>query len=621
MQLSSRKSKLISELLDNESCVTGQYLANVAGVTSRTVRGDIAELNNELCEYDIQILSISGKGYYIPMQSKSRLSELVKIQKDYIIPILPNARVEHIIKQLLLNPKGVNLDTISNHLYVSKSTLDRDLMKVNEKLQECDLKLEKRKGNVAYIKGNELDIREMYREFFEKAIKAHLLDSSFSNDDINIIFNSIKKIIVEIVEETNAELSGDNFNAVIIFLTIAVFRNINGYSISSYDKRYSAKDVTTNKIIERINKETKLNNFEKKYIQSNIKKYLGTYDVKENLEEIDNVLNKCVSEVSTTYNFELTKVFNEKLTSILCNCFETKSTEISLSDIKKEHPLAFEMAVSLISSINHKIHIKVTNQVLAKIVLLIACEMEQDMIEKERKNRDVVVVCQSGEILKNLIQTKLNRYFPEFNIIGFYPLYRLNKALELKPDMIISTVMINNEDIPVIVINPLFKDYDIIKINTVIRQIEHRESISYDFINLFREDLFLKDVDVVDKHDAIKKLFDILKKGGYAEDTFFQAIVERENIAPTAIGNMVAVPHAIGNNFGDNVVAIAILRNPVDWNGEKVQLVFEINIQNATDGNVKQIFKSFFDIISSNRKVDRLIKSKNYYEFIKTINQ
>ena len=147
-----------------------------------------------------------------------------------------------------------------------------------------------------------------------------------------------------------------------------------------------------------------------------------------------------------------------------------------------------------------------------------------------------------------------------------------------------------------------------LKINTVIRQIENRESSGYEFINLFKEDLFIRDLEALDKHDSIKKLYDAMKINGYAKDSFYKAVIERENISSTAIGNMVAIPHGISTESSENVVAIGILKKPIHWNGDKVQLVFLINIGNTAANNVKQIFKSFFDVINSNGKVERLIK-------------
>ena len=86
-----------------------------------------------------------------------------------------------------------------------------------------------------------------------------------------------------------------------------------------------------------------------------------------------------------------------------------------------------------------------------------------------------------------------------------------------------------------------------------------------------------------------------------------------------AIGNLVALPHAIGSSAEENSVAIGILKKPIYWNTDKVQIVFLMNIQNTKDGRVKKIFDSFFEIMSSSSKINSLISSENYYEFVKNI--
>jgi mannitol/fructose-specific phosphotransferase system IIA component (Ntr-type) len=189
----------------------------------------------------------------------------------------------------------------------------------------------------------------------------------------------------------------------------------------------------------------------------------------------------------------------------------------------------------------------------------------------------------------------------------------------MNPELIISTGILETDELPVIVIDPMFKDYDVIKINSFINQIEHKESNTYDFMNLFKEDLFFKDIDANNQYEVINSLFDILKKSGRGNEQFLQAVFDRESISSTYIGNMVAIPHAIGVNIGENVVAIGITKKPINWQNDKVQLIFLINIRNASEGKVKQIFNSFFEVINSRRKVERLIKSENFYEFIKTI--
>lgn len=619
MILGSRKSKIISQLINSDNYITGQYLASVLGVTSRTIRDDIAKINSAILDKGIEINSVAGQGYYISKEDKKKLVKIVNIQPDYMVPVLPDARIEHIIKQLILNPKGIDVTAMSQQVYVSKSTLNRDLIKVKQKLEEHNISLVKSSSNVIRVDGDEVLIRQMYNSFVAKWIKAHCLDKSILNDKISIIFDKVSEII-QSISDNETELTGDEFDAAVLFITVVVFRNKYGFKLSLYNNKKNIDKKMLNYVVELVNDYIDINEWEKLYIKEHLSNIIFSKVTIEDKDNIKNIVKKGINSVSNTFNYAFDEQIDDKLKDILL-VQHIKSSEYSFDDINKEYPLAVEMAVSLLNYIKDKIEIEINENMLVKIVLLFVCEMEKNLLEKELKKRKVVIVCQSGELIKSLIESRLKRHFPGFNILGFFPLYKMNDAIKLKPELIISTVMTASENCPVVVINPLFKDYDVLKVNTAIRQIEHTESVSYEFLNLFKENLFVKDIETSDRYEVIRILSDALMQTGYSGEGFYQDVIERENISPTAIGNMTAVPHALGSDLGENVAAIGILKKPIDWKNEKVQLVFLINIKNTSDGNVKQIFNSFFDLISSGSKVERIIKSKNYYEFLKNINQ
>lgn len=618
MILGSRKSKIISELINSDNYITGQYLASVLGVTSRTIRDDIAKINSAILDMGIEINSVAGQGYYISKKDKTKLAKIINIQQDYMIPVLPDARTEHILKQLILNPKGIDVTAMSQQVYVSKSTLDRDLIKVKHKLEEHNISLVRSSTNVIRIDGDEVLIRQMYNSFVAKWIKAHCLDKRILNDEISMIFDKASEIIQSICGN-ETELTGDEFDAAVLFITVVVFRNKYGFKLNLYNKKNIDKKMLNN-AVELVNNYIDINELEKLYIKEHLSNIIFSKVIIDDKDNIRNIIKKGIYSVSNAFNYAFNEQIDDKLTDIL-SVQHIKSREYTFDDINKEYPLAVEMAVSLVNCIKDQIKTEINENMLVKIVLLFVCEMEKDLLEKELKKRNVVIVCQSGKLIKSLIESRLKRHFPGFNILGFFPLYKIDDAIKLKPELIISTVMTTSENCPVVVINPLFKDYDVLKVNTVIRQIEHTESVSYEFLNLFKEDLFVKDIETSDRYEVIRILSDALMQMGYSGEGFYQAVIERENISPTAIGNMAAVPHALGSDLGENVAAIGILKKPIDWKGEKVQIVFLINIKNTSDGNVKQIFNSFFDLISSGSKVERIIKSKNYYEFLKNINQ
>lgn len=621
MYLSDRKNKIISELLHNDSCITGQYLANVAGVTSRTIRADVSELNKELADDKIEILSFTGKGYFIPKESKKKARDLIDLEQSYRVPIMPENRVEHIIRQLLINPHGVSKEKISKQLYVSKSTLDRDFSKVEQKLKEKHVNLAKKTEDVFCISGDENKLRKIYKDFFSSSANTYYSEKKELSESINLRLEEANKIIRDAAEKHRVNLSGDEFTAVSLFLAITFFRISEGFGIEKFSEKKKYIDEFLEEIINISRGEIDIDNIESEFIRYNLGRIVYGNVCGEGRGEIEETVEKAIENVSFTFEYDFSSETKEKLTNILCKNSIISSSEYFLDDIKREYPMAFEMSASFTNYMKSEEHFNISDDVLTDIVLLFACEMEKDALKEERKKRDIIVICQSGTVASELLEVKIKRYFPEFNILGFFPPFDIDKGIIQKPDIIISTVTTESDDIPIVIISPLLKDYDVLKINTVIRQIEHSENISYEFINLFKETLFVRDMEAFDKYEAIKKLYDTMHKSGYANDTYFQAVLEREKISATALGNMVAVPHAINANIGENVAAIGILKKPVEWSGEKVQLVFLINIGNTKDNNVKQIFRSFFDVISAGGKVERLIKSKNYYEFIKRINQ
>ena len=620
MYLSDRKNKIISELLHDNSCITGQYLANVAGVTSRTIRADVSELNKELAENDIKILSITGKGYFIPKENKKKARELINIEQQYRVPVLPENRVEHIIRELLINPGGVSKEKISTQLYVSKSTLDRDFLKVEKKLNIKEIYLQKKTDDIFCIRGDECAAREMYIDFFSNTAKSYYFGDNTFSDEIKNGLEKAKRSVQEAIEKHGIKLSGDQFYTVCVFLAIALFRISKGYIVDKFDKN-TVSDDFIKEIVNLAEYETEINEAERKYLNHHLSKIIHGEMYGEETGEIEETLEKGIEDVSLTFEYDFSSELKDRLTSTLTKNVKINSSEYFLEDIKREYPMAFEMSVSLANFMDSEINFGIDENVLTEIALIFSYEMEKSALREERKKRNIIVICQSGKTARELIEVKIKRYFPEFDILGFFPPYDVEKGIQKKPDIILSTMMTESDDIPIVIINPLFKDYDVLKVNTVIRQLEHSESIGYEFINLFKEELFIKDMEAFDKYDAIKKLYDKMLHSGYANDGYFQAVLDREKISATALGNMVAVPHAINANIGENIAAIGILKKPIEWNGEKVQIVFLINIGNTKDNNVKQIFRSFFDVISAAGKVDRLIKSRNYYEFIKRINQ
>lgn len=95
---------------------------------------------------------------------------------------------------------------------------------------------------------------------------------------------------------------------------------------------------------------------------------------------------------------------------------------------------------------------------------------------------------------------------------------------------------------------------------------------------LLKENIYLG-LESVSRDEAIKKAGQLLVESGYATNDYIGAMLEREEIVSTYIGNGVAMPHAVGKARGlISKNGLVILQYPkgIKYNGNICYLVIGI---------------------------------------------
>ena len=82
--LHSRQRKILVLLNASRGIVTAKELAGKLGVSERTLRSDIASINNIVPEKEIRIISVRGKGYTLSIKDRSGFLELFSDKQNYI---------------------------------------------------------------------------------------------------------------------------------------------------------------------------------------------------------------------------------------------------------------------------------------------------------------------------------------------------------------------------------------------------------------------------------------------------------------------------------------------------------------------------------------------------------
>ena len=90
MEISNKRCiQILKLLLKNKECMTGDNLAVSIGVSSRTIRNDMKDLNRALEDHGASVVSEIGQGYYLKIEDQEKFlafqneMEEQKREKDF----------------------------------------------------------------------------------------------------------------------------------------------------------------------------------------------------------------------------------------------------------------------------------------------------------------------------------------------------------------------------------------------------------------------------------------------------------------------------------------------------------------------------------------------------------
>ncbi|MFP7159296.1 PTS mannitol transporter subunit IICBA [Priestia aryabhattai] len=144
------------------------------------------------------------------------------------------------------------------------------------------------------------------------------------------------------------------------------------------------------------------------------------------------------------------------------------------------------------------------------------------------------------------------------------------------------------------------------------------ENVESDSDLLIEENVFLNQR-FSTKEEAIRFAGNVLVKGRYVEENYIEAMIERDNITSTYMGNDVAIPHGT-EEAKKNVLksGFTVIQVPegVDFDGQKVRLIFGIA---GKDGTHLEILSSIAITCSDIDNIEKMVDAKSAKELMTII--
>lgn len=125
-----------------------------------------------------------------------------------------------------------------------------------------------------------------------------------------------------------------------------------------------------------------------------------------------------------------------------------------------------------------------------------------------------------------------------------------------------------------------------------------------------------------DKKEALKKAIDLMCASGVINNrsAYEAAVLEREKISTTGVGDGIAIPHAKSKAVNCAALAAAVFRNGVDFDstdGEKVTLLFLIAAPDTEDNVHLDVLGRLSALLMDRDFVERLKAAKTKEEFFR----
>ena len=584
--MNTRALSIIKILLNSVEPVSSLALSQEIGCSTKTIQNEIKEVNKEL--KNCEIVSIRGIGYKI----EGNLDDIDIKNSD----LYDYDRVEYIIKKIInissTDKDTIKLEDLADSMYVSLSTVKNDLKEVKKILNEYNLKISSKHKQGICIEASEEDIIKFIINYSNKVNNSLSIKDFLNNNIIENLF-SIKKILLDTLNYENMILTDNEFKNIVNYISIYLSRNNTNQSdfIKEYIKKYKSK------------KEKPISEDEQLLIRKAIKEFCRDLNI------------------ATSINLSHDKIFEECLFNHICNLYKRADLginqyEITAGEIKLKYPFPFELGKIAKKTIEKNLNMEISEDEVENIALHIGGALERIDKRDEKKVYKTIIVCTSGVGTSMLIKSKLENIFKgKLEIIKVIPSYLIDYINVLDIDFVISTVEVNLENVNVIKVSPMLTDKEIKLIEKYIET--ENVYIDLDIQNLFSSELFFKDIKAETRSQVIDIMSKKLVEKGYIDDTMRQSYFERETIATTEIGNMVAIPHGAKGEVYENKVAIGILKEPISWEVGKVRLIIMLALDKEKILDYEEVFSKIYKRVDSIAKVISICENKSYEKFIK----
>lgn len=604
--LTERQNEII-KLLNQYHILSADKIAKMLNVSTKTIRNEIHKINSSLnLNY---IISQKGTGYLI--------NEQIQLEKEYA----SEQNIQYLILKKILNHDFYNFYELADELFISESNLQRYIKRVNEIIQKRNSSIKIcRQRNQLYLNGTETEKRQITTYFLMNELNQYNFNlSMYQSLFLRIDILELQKIITEFNNAHHLNLRDVEIISLVIHVALMLERVIRGNEIINevdfVNDEYNHFSIQFANILQ-IRYEIKLNKSEIKYLSLLLAGKVPSIE-ENDINEVKQFIQQLIIEINESFDVDLQQdsKFTDNFLIHLIGLKRriTNHTFLNnplIKELQKNFPVIYDMSVFIALKIQEFFSTQLYEDEIGYITLHLMGAIERLHTSLHKK---IVLIYPFGQAGYDYIVKKINHIHDlEIEICCQLSMFDAFQIKEYQPDLVISFVHIEEKvGYPIYVCHNLLLEEDIENIYNILKG-----NHTFKKNVFFEKELFHIYNDIENKEDVIHRLCESLYYKGYVDQQYEGLVLAREQIAPTAYGSMFAIPHAVKKAGFATRIAVALLDKPIDWNQQKVRLVFLFCLTKERNEEFDLLFEKLVGLLDESKKLKELLKCKKYEEFL-----
>ncbi|MBZ7621332.1 PRD domain-containing protein [Klebsiella michiganensis] len=625
MRFPHKRLAQLFTLLQNET-LPQEELAQRLSVSTRTVRADITALNALLLHYGAQFILTRGSGYQLVIHDPTRYQTLEEsAPKAQHIPRTAADRIHFLLVRFLTSAFSIKLEDLADTWFVSRATLQGDMVDVRERFQRYQLTLETRPRHGMKLFGSEVSIRACLTDLLWELSQQGPLNPLIGEEAFDA---SVPTLLAGVLQETltrhHVRLTDAGERFICLYVAVAVRRVSEGYPLADF----SAEDVGQNVRDAARELANTMQQLAGKLLAPAEEEWLCVHLAARQVQDVDPgtisadddeaLVNYILRYINQQYNYNL--LDDAQLHADLLTHIKTMITRVRyqimipnplLENIKQHYPMAWDMTLAAVSSWGKYTPYAISENEIGFLVLHIGVGLERHYNIGYQRQPQVLLVCDTSNAMVRMIEAILQRKYPQLEIAATLSQREYEQREEIAEDFVISTVRISEKEKPVVTIAPFPTDYQLDQIGKLVLVDRTRPWM----LNKYFDEAHFQVIDTpMDQQALFATLCQQLQQEGFVGAEFHGSVVEREAIVSTMLGDGIALPHSLGLLAKKTVVYTVIAPHGIAWGDETAHIIFLLAISKSEYEEAMAIYDIFVTFLRE-RAMARLAATRSFAEF------